>query len=90
MRASLNKLKETEDFLSGSMKPQDAIVFRAKLLLDPFLRMNVAWQKKTYSLIKLYGRRDLLYEISTVQEKIFSDPRQTDFQKKVDRLFPKQ
>ena len=90
MRASLNKIKENEDFLSGSLKPQDALVFRAKLLLDPLLRMSVSLQKKTYSIVKLCGRRTLIQEINSIQGKIFSDPYRTDFHRKIDQLFPKQ
>ena len=90
MRASLNKLKDTEDFLKGSLKPQNALLFRAKLLLDPLLRMNVSLQKKTYSIVKSYGRKSVIQEIDTIQQKIFSDPYRTNFHREIDQLFPKQ
>lgn len=90
MRASLNKLKETEDFITGSMKSQDMLLFRAKLLLDSLLKMNVLLQKKTYSIIKYHGRKKVMKEIEQIQQKIFSDPFRTNFQREIDQLFPKQ
>ncbi|HTJ47814.1 MAG TPA: hypothetical protein VL443_00060 [Cyclobacteriaceae bacterium] len=86
MRTSLNKIKETEDFILNAMKPDDALLFRARLILDPVLRMQLALQRKVYALIRLYGRRNLKSEIISVQENIFNT---TEFREEIDQLFLK-
>ena len=86
MRTSLNKIKETEDFILKVMKPDDALLFRARLILDPVLRMQLALQRKVYALIRLYGRRNLKSEIISVQENIFNT---SEFREEIDQLFLK-
>ncbi len=89
MRTSLSELKTTEDFILGRLSPADAFVFRARLIIDPQLRENVAALKIAYSLISAYGRKKLKAEIASVQEKIFSDPSKIEFQKHIHQLFSK-
>jgi hypothetical protein len=86
MRTSLNKIKETEDFIFKRMKPDDALLFKARLILDPVLRMQLALQRKVYTLIRLYGRKNLKTEIISVQENIFST---NEFREEIDQLFLK-
>jgi hypothetical protein len=87
MTTSLNEIKQVEDFLHGKLKPEESLFFRAKLLINPVLRKNVSMQKKTYSLIRLYGRRKLKLEIAFVQEKIFNDPGKESYKKKIEKIF---
>lgn len=89
MTTSLNEIKTVEDFLNGKLIPEESLLFRAGLLIDPLLRMNVSMQKKTYSLIRLYGRRKLRSEITTIQEKIFNDPANALFKQRIEQLFSK-
>ena len=53
MRTSLNNIKQTEDYLSGQMSAGDSLLFKAKMLIDPSLRLSVVMQQKTYLLIRL-------------------------------------
>lgn len=89
MRTSLNDIKQAEDFLSGELKPQDSVLMRARLLIDPVLRMNLAIQQKVYALVKLYGRRKLKEEIEDVHTKIFQDPGRVAYREKITQLFSK-
>lgn len=90
MRISLNKIKETEDFLFEKMDPGSSLLFKAKLLLDPFLNADVLLQKRTYMLVRYYGRKKLKDEIEAVHSKIFNDPTLADFQQNIHELFSKQ
>jgi hypothetical protein len=89
MRTSLNDLKQTEDFLAGKLNPQDSVLLRARLLIDPVLRMNMAIQQKIYSLITLYGRRRLKEEIEDVHLRIFKDPNRAAYREEITQLFSK-
>ena len=89
MRTSLNDIQQAEKFLSGNLLPKDALLFKAKLLMDPLLRLNMYMQEKTYLLIRLYGRKKLKSEIECVHEKFFHDPQKTTFRQKIVQLFPK-
>ena len=89
MRTSLNEIRDTENFHFGNLKAEESLLFKAKLLLDPFLRLNMLMQTKAYSLIKLYARKKLRAEIGAIQEKIFHDPEKRSFREKVIALFLK-
>jgi hypothetical protein len=87
MTTSQNKIQQTEDFLIGRMEPGEKILFKAKLILDPVLKVNTAFQRKVYQLITLYGRRKIKAEIEKVQHTIFNDPSSREFQNRIHRLF---
>lgn len=87
MTTSLNEITQAEDFLQGNLKPEDSLVFRARLLVSPLFRKNFLAQQKTYSLIRLYGRRKLKSEIESIQEKFFNDPDNTFYRQKIEQLF---
>jgi hypothetical protein len=89
MRTSLNNTNQIEDFLSGHMSQKDSFLFKAKMLIDPVLRMNVGMQRKTYSLIRLYGRKQLISEIEIVHQRIFQDPEKKNFCRGIEQLFSK-
>jgi hypothetical protein len=87
MRTSLNDLKHNEDFLHGSLAPEDAVLVRAKLLIDPVFRMNMALQRKIYALIYGAGRQHVKSEVKAAERKIFQDPYKADYRRKIDQLF---
>jgi hypothetical protein len=89
MRTSLNKIKNTEDFLLGKLTPEDSLVFKAKLLVDPALRINTGIQHKIYELVRAYGRKQLKSEIESVHVKLFNDPEASSFRRSVYSLFKK-
>jgi hypothetical protein len=89
MRTSLNELKQAEDFLSGNMEPEEQVVFRAKLLIDPSLRVNVASQHKVYGLVRQYGRKKIREEIESVHQSLFREPSHKTFREKIYSLFLK-
>ncbi|HEY8935627.1 MAG TPA: hypothetical protein VIM65_10425 [Cyclobacteriaceae bacterium] len=68
------------------MKPEETLLFRVKLILNPVLQIQLSLQRKVYDLIRLYGRQNLKSEIISVQEKIFST---AEFNDEIDQLFLK-
>lgn len=87
MRTSLNEIKEAEDYLLDKLSPQDALLFEARLILNPLLSENVEWQKKTYTIITSYSRNEIKKEASAVFDKLFNDPGKTGFRNKILSIF---
>ncbi|MFI5159698.1 MAG: hypothetical protein ACHQHN_00405 [Sphingobacteriales bacterium] len=89
MRTSLLEIEQIEAHLMLRSEPGDALVFEARLLLDPELKDKVLWQQKTYSIIRQYGREQLKSEIEAVHQKLFTGVEHYSFRQKIMRLFIK-
>jgi hypothetical protein len=87
MRASLNEISETEKFLSNQLDIEDALVFEARLLSSPVLRINTAIQKKIHLVVKAFYRKQLKQGLQVIHEDLFSNPEKTEFQNKVSHYF---
>lgn len=87
MRTSLNNIESNEKFLTGTLEPQEAILFEARLLLDNELKSDVFAQRKVYELIRLNGRTRLTKELEELHTKIFTDPSRRSFREKIFHLF---
>ena len=89
MMTSWNETEQIEAHLLGQQDTGNALVFEAHMLLDPELSDKVLWQKKTYSIIQTYSRRQLKKEIEAVHQKLFTQPEHLSFSQKIRRLFSK-
>lgn len=89
MKTSRNKAQAIEQYLSGQLSTAEALVFRARLLTDPDLRRDLALQKKTYDLVRLYGRRQLKSRLEALHQQLFRDPAKESFQQQVRQYFTK-
>ncbi len=89
MRTSLLETEQIESHLMRRTEPGDALVFEARLLLEPELQDKVLWQQKTYSIIRQYGREQLKGEIAAVHRQLFNDGAHQSFRQKIMRLFSK-
>lgn len=89
MRTSLIEAQQIEAYLMWLSEPGDALVFEARLLLEPELAEKVQWQKETYKIIRQYGRDQLKKEIEAVHQQLFNEPKHTGFRQKIIRLFSK-
>jgi len=89
MKTSWSNSETIENYLTGRLPQEEALLFGAKLLTDPFLRLQVAWQEKTYTLIKLFARRELKSSLEKTHQKLFQNPDKIDFQESVLHLFIK-
>ena len=89
MRTSLIDTQQIEAHLMHLSEPGDALVFEARLLLEPELSDKMRWQKETYTIIRQYGRDELKKEIEAVHQQLFTEPKHAGFRQKIMRLFSK-
>jgi hypothetical protein len=87
MRTSLNRTKQIDDHLLNRYSVEDNLVFQALQILDPGLKIDVMWQKKTLYFIRQYGRRKLKAEIDAVHQQLFNKPIHLRFRYKILNLF---
>ena len=87
MPTSWNDTLDIEQYLDNQMDHGDALVFEARLLLNPELADNVQWQQKTYTLVQGYGRRQLKQEIDVVHQLLFTHAKHKRFSEKIRALF---
>jgi hypothetical protein len=87
MRTSLNNLKEIDEHVLGIANPPDSLLFDAKMILNPELRLDVAWHKQTLNLVQQYGRKQLRADIEAVHQQLFTQPQHQSFRQSILRLF---
>jgi hypothetical protein len=87
MRTSLNDIRQTENYLHRTLSPEESLLFEARLLSDPVLRLNVYVQQKVYSLLRLYHRKKTKEALEEVHQRIFHDPAKADLQQQIAQLF---
>lgn len=87
MPTSWNDTVEIERYLGKKGNNGDALLFEARLILEPGLADKLEWQQKTYTLIKNYSRTHLKQEIELVQQQLFTQTEHTSFSQKIKALF---
>ncbi len=78
---------QIENYLSGKQEPGEALLFEAKLILQPELSDNIQWQQKTYSLVRFYGRQQTKDQIKEVENLLFNSSAYSRFRKKIFKIF---
>jgi hypothetical protein len=89
MRTSLNEISANEKYLRGELSTEDRLIFEARMLTNPVLKMNLFFQQRTLELVRMYHRKKLKEKAEQVHRHLFSDPSKADFQHSVFRLFKK-
>jgi hypothetical protein len=87
MRTSLINIAQIEAHLLKRQQPGDALLFDARLVLDPDLHDDVAAQHQVYTLVQQYGRRKLKQEIEAAHLQLFTQPEHLSFKQKITRFF---
>ena len=87
MRTSLNETKQIDDYLFAYAGAADALLFEARLILQPGLQEKMQWQQRTYEIIQQYSRRRLKAEIEAVHQQLFNEPEHISFRRKVLSFF---
>jgi len=87
MKTLWNETEQIEAHITGFTDTGNALLFEAKLLIEPELHDKIVWQKKTYTLIQHYGRKQLKQEIEAVHQKLFSSMQHHSFSQKIRQLF---
>lgn len=75
MRPELERLHLIEQHLLGPATPADAVVWEARLLLDPALRAEAEAQRGLYAGIRAAGRQQLRQELDAMHERLFANRR---------------
>lgn len=89
MRTSLNEIKEIEDHLLGFGGPGNAMLFEAKMIIDPPLRDKLLLQQSTYYAVQQYSRRQLKKEIEAVHQQLVNGFEHQGFMQRIMSLFLK-
>jgi hypothetical protein len=86
---TLLETKEIDRYLLDKLSPASRLLFEARLLIDPTLKLRVEFQRKLYLIIKRSGRRQMKSEVRRVHHQLFSDPAKHEFHLDVFQLFSK-
>lgn len=87
MMTSLNNTRLIERYLNGKLSPADRFLFEARLIIDPVLKSDLFFQKKTLQLIKMYHREKLKEDLESLHQKIFNNPDKMEFRRSIRQLF---
>lgn len=87
MKTSWNETRQMERYLLKKMSLEESLLYQARLLTNPLLRMQAFYQKKVYTLLHFYHRKKLKEEVNQVHDKLFADVSKTDFQQSILYLF---
>jgi hypothetical protein len=86
---TLTEVRHIEKYLLGELGPASRLVFEARLLIDPALRLQVNCQRKLQSIVTHYGRRTLKFEVERLHRELFSDGGKEKFQREIYQIFTK-
>ncbi len=89
MKTSWKQTKQLDNYLRQQLNPEEALLFEARLVLEPELQETFRWQQRTHDLVRAYGRQQLRREIQSAQQKVFQQPEHRRFQQTIRRLFTK-
>jgi hypothetical protein len=87
MRTSLNNIKEIDNHVLGLASPQDSLLFEARMIINPELKLDVAWHRQTLTLVQQYGRKQLRADIEAVHNQLFTQPQHLSFRQSILRFF---
>ncbi len=87
MRTSLNEIKEAERFLTNKMLEEESLVFQARMITDPLLRLNVSFQKRLMDAVQLYHRRKVKHNLQSVHNELLTSSEKSGFQQLVHNIF---
>lgn len=87
MKTSGNDTQQIDDYLLRRMDEGEAVLFEARLVLEPGLHQKMHWQKKAHGFIRAYGRKQIKNELRGIEHQLFHHPAHDGFKQKIFRLF---
>lgn len=87
MKTSLSETIQIENYLQGNLSPENALVFEARLQIEPELKKTVHLQTLVRRFVTLYHRRRLKSEVEAIHARLFRDDRRRDFRARIMNLF---
>lgn len=83
----MSEIQEIEHYILNQLSAEDHLLMEAKLLLNKELSEKEFWQRQTYALAKLYGRKKLKAEIEAVHARLFTEKKFESFRQKISFIF---
>lgn len=83
----MNDTKQIEDYLNGTLSPEEHLLMQARLLTEPSLNEQMLWQQRSYELVRAYARQQLRAEIASIQKRLFTESRFSSFKKRIQSIF---
>jgi hypothetical protein len=87
MRTSLTEIKQIEDHLAGTSDVPERLVFEAKMLTQPELRINVHLQQTIIRIVNLLHRKKMKQDLQKIHDELFSSKEKSSFRKNIFKLF---
>jgi hypothetical protein len=85
----LDEVRDIDKYLFDKLDKPSKLVFEARMLIDPTLKLRVEWQERVYAIVKLSGRLKIRNEAEGIHRQLFDDPARLSFQQDVLQLFTK-
>ena len=86
MKTSLNDTREAEKYLLGHLPPDESLLFQARLLTNPILKLNVAIQQKVSDVLRYYHHKKIKSEIEAMHRQLFHDSK-SEFRNEIIKIF---
>lgn len=87
MRTLLIEVKEIEQYLFKTGTAGDQLLFDAKQIIDPELKIKITDQQKVYQLVNNYGRKQLKAELQMVFQNLIASPVHRSFAQRIRSIF---
>jgi hypothetical protein len=87
---TLHEIKAIDRYLHGKLPMEERLLLEALMVLDPALKWRVECQRTLYSIVKVFGRRQIKSEAERIHHQLFHDPANEEFKKRVLAFFQKQ
>jgi|GEM_PF-2400119 len=84
MRRSLHEVQEIDRYINKELNSGQRILFQAKMILSPGLRIVVADQQKVYMVITHFARNEQRKKLENIYNQLMQEPA---FTKEVTSIF---
>ncbi|MEO5977464.1 MAG: hypothetical protein ABIS36_19400 [Chryseolinea sp.] len=83
MKTSLNEVMTIEKHLEGTMTGPELVAFKTKMEVNSALETNVSMQSRLISLLRIYHRKKVKYQLEQVHLHLLK----TDFRNSIQSIF---
>lgn len=90
MRTSLNEIMLIEKYLKKELPVEEKLIFEARMLTNPSLRINVWLQQRIIGLVRIYHRKKIRQKAAEYHQRYFHDPQRYEYRKQITDLFKPQ
>jgi|GEM_PF-3348241 hypothetical protein len=70
----MSDIVTTEKFLLNEMRPEDRLLFEARLLVEDELKANTVIHRLIHRIVLLYHRKKMKAELDQLHARLLNDP----------------